>query len=285
LREILHFYCITKFHNYLIYNLIIKLLHTMSLSTLPRTILIISILLATISVKSVSAQESQDTLKILFVGNSYIHVKNLPEMVSLISEETSTKLLTEKSTIGGARLSEHWNGQRGLKTKNLIRDGGFDIVVLQNQSMAAIETPDSLMKYAGLFCDYIRKNGAKPYLYVTWAREKVPQFQEEINKVYLAAADAYNATPVMAGDAWALAQAYRPQIQLFATDGSHPADLGAYLTASLFVKELSGDLPDKMPMLCTVDSDTDKPVFLMYVDFLDGVFIKKVAEEISGEKQ
>ena len=44
-------------------------------------------------------------LKVLFVGNSYTYGYNLPHIVSIMSEECSTKLITQKSVIGGARLS------------------------------------------------------------------------------------------------------------------------------------------------------------------------------------
>ncbi len=250
----------------------------------PRTILLISILLATVSVKSVSAQESQDTLKVLFVGNSYIYVENMPHIVSLISEGSNVKLITRKSVVGGARLSEHWNNKRGLKTMDRIKNGDYDVVVLQDFSMSAIDTPDSLMKYTGLFCDYIRENGGEPYLYVTWAREKVPQFQDQINKVYLDAAEKYDAVPVMVGDAWALAKAYRPTINLFSSDGSHQGDLGAYLTATVFVQTISGSLPEKMPLNCKTLDYEGESVRLMYVDLLDGMFIKKIAEEITGKE-
>ena len=65
-------------------------------------------------------------LKVLFVGNSYTYGYNLAHIVSIISEGTSTRLITRKSTIGGASLQEHWRGGRELETKEIIADGEFD---------------------------------------------------------------------------------------------------------------------------------------------------------------
>ena len=62
----------------------------------------------------------QKELKVLFVGNSYTYGYNLAHIVSIISQETSTLLLTRKSTIGGASLKEHWEGGRELETKKII---------------------------------------------------------------------------------------------------------------------------------------------------------------------
>jgi len=91
------------------------------------TIIFIISLLALISTKNeCAAQAESDTLKILFVGNSYTVSGNLPQIVSIISDSIETKLVTRKSTIGGAKLHEHWHGDRGLKTKELIQKGDFE---------------------------------------------------------------------------------------------------------------------------------------------------------------
>ena len=87
-----------------------------------------------LSLAGVNAQQKE--LKVLFVGNSYTYGYNLAHIVSIISQETSTLLITRKSVIGGASLSEHWNGGRGLETKQIIAEGEFDVVVLQDFSMS-----------------------------------------------------------------------------------------------------------------------------------------------------
>lgn len=132
-----------------------------------KTRFVITFLMISFISISIFAQENKDTLRVLFVGNSYTHVNNLPQITSIVSESINTKLITRESTLGGARLREHWFGLRGLKTKEKIKNGSFDIVVLQGYSMSTIDFPDSLKKYSKLFCDYIRENGAEPYFYLT----------------------------------------------------------------------------------------------------------------------
>jgi hypothetical protein len=227
-----------------------------------------------------SSQEAKDTLKILFVGNSYTYFENLPQLISIISDSLKTKLVTKKSVIGGAYLSEHWRGKRGLQTKEMIKNGGFDIVVLQGQSMEAIYDQDSINFYLRLFCDYIRDNGAKPYLYLTWAREKVPQYQETINNVYLNAATKNDAIIVPVGKAWALARQMRPDFKLYYIDGSHPSELGAFLTACVFVSTILNELPDNLPSSYYTKDIEKEYIELMRLDTLDVIFCKKIAEEI-----
>lgn len=228
-------------------------------------------------------QAQQSEMKVLFVGNSYTYGNNLPHIVSILSDSTETKLITRKSVIGGAYLREHWNGDRELKTREVIARGNFDIVVLQNNSMAAMLSPDSTIKYVKLFAEYNKQHGAETYLFNTWAREKVPQFQTEIDHMYLRAAKESGAIRVPVGPAWELAQEIRPTIDLFTSDGSHPNELGTILTACIFVKSITGELPPIPPRNFMVEDAAGETLRLMGADPLDYEFCKRIANEMMGE--
>lgn len=227
------------------------------------------------------AQYSQDTIRVLFSGNSYTHFSNMPHLVSLISDSTRTKLVTTKSVAGGVRLSEHWRGEKNLKTMDLIKTGKFDVVVLQEQSMGTIEQADSFAIYAQKLCNFIEKNGAKPCFYETWAREKVPQYQKIITREYATAAEDNDALLATVGEAWALAQQLRPGIELYAADGSHPSDLGAFLTACVFVATLTGEIPYALPNRFSITDTHGEKVWLMSIHPLDVTFCLKVVEELT----
>jgi len=226
----------------------------------------------------VDAQQKE--MKVLFVGNSYTYGYNLPHIVSIISAETSTLLITRKSVIGGASLKEHWEGGRELQTKGIIAEGGFDVVVLQDFSMAAMNNPDTSMKYIHLFANFIRFHGAKPYLFNTWAREKVPQFQAEIDAMYEVAAREYGAIRVPVGPAWELAMDLRPSVDLFTSDGSHPNELGCMLSASVFVRTICGELPDMVPSLYRIEDAYGETVRLMNHNPEEAEFCRRIANEI-----
>lgn len=226
------------------------------------------------------SQSPQDTIRILFVGNSYIHGNNLPQIVSIISDYSDTKLITQKSTRNGAKLSQHWKGERGLKTKELIQQGNFDIVVLQEQSMGTIIQPDSVLYYSKLLCEFIKDNGATPYLFQTWARKKVPQFQETITEIYSKSALENGAKIIPAGEAWKLAIQLRPSVELYAPDGSHPSDLGTFLTACVFVSTITGNLPDDIKSAFRSYDIYGESIQLMKIDGLDIIFCRKIVEEL-----
>lgn len=225
----------------------------------------------------------QKELRVLFVGNSYTYGYNLAHIVSIISQETSTMLVTRKSTIGGASLREHWKGGRELETKRMIAEGNFDAVILQDFSMSAIHTPDSLLKFVKLFAEYNSTFGAKTYLFNTWAREKVPQYQDEIDSLYAQAARENNAIRIPVGAAWALAQDLRPMVDLYTSDGSHPNELGTLLSASVFVRCLSGELPEIMPTLYRIEDAHGETVRLMNHNPEDAEFCLRIAEGLCSD--
>ncbi|AXT59467.1 hypothetical protein D1816_03565 [Aquimarina sp. AD10] len=230
---------------------------------------------------SVLAQSKKKTLKVLFVGNSYTYVENIPQITSIISDSLQTKLITKKSVIGGAKLRDHWLGNRGLKTKEIIKKNKFDIVVLQEWSLGTIYESDSIRKYAKLFCDLIKDKGAKPYLYQTWAREKVPQHQETIAKVYEEVATANEATIVPVGRAWELAKQLRPTIKLYDADGTHPSRLGAFLSAYTFATTITGEMPGSLSRIYSTNDSQGESVYLMYLDNLDITFFTEVVKKIT----
>lgn len=226
------------------------------------------------------SQVEKDSLRVLFIGNSYTFYSNMPHLTSLISNGTAVKLITSQSAAGSASLKDHWTGKKGLKTKKRIKEGNYDIVVIQEHSMGTISNKDEFLNYSKKFCDLIKTSGAKPYFYVTWARQKVPQYQETITKIYKEAAKANNCELVLVGEAWKLARTIRPDIELFRPDGSHPSDLGAFLTACVFVKALSSGLPAQLPNWYFMSDSRGEQITLLNEDALDITFCVKIASEI-----
>lgn len=248
----------------------------------PKKLLFLTILLFTNSLTAVS-QTKADTLRILFVGNSYTYYYNMPQLVSVLSDSTHTKLITRKSTVGGVTLKNHWLGERGLKTKEIIAAGGFDVVVIQGHSMGTIDHPEDFKKYSKELCDFVKANGAKPYFYMTWAREKIPQYQDEITAMYEQVARENGAGIIPVGKAWELARKLRPDLQLFVPDGSHPSDIGSFLIASVFTKAFTGELPKSLPSRFTTTDIDGESIWLMAPDALDMIFCMKVAESVIGK--
>ncbi len=229
---------------------------------------------------TVFAAEKKDTVRVLFVGNSYVYYNNLSQMIGLITDSMSTKIICKKSTVGGANLGEHWKGLRGLKSKELIATNKFDIVVVQDNSMWPIQYKDSLYLYGQLFCNYIQQVGAKPYLYSTWAREKTPETQPLISEVYQTLASKAGATVVPVGDSWALARKTNSTMNLFHSDGSHPSNLGTFLIALSFIKKITGRLPEKFATVYNYIDKDGETFRIMQLTNEEIQFCVKIVNEV-----
>lgn len=225
------------------------------------------------------AQPEKDSLRVLFVGNSYTSISNMPHLVSLISDSTKVKLITSKSTAGGATLSNHWNGEKELKTKDIICIGLYDKVVIQGHSLETIENKKDFLKYSKLLCDLVKESGATPFLYVTWSRQKYQHIQDYITSTYIEAAKENDCGLVMVGEAWKLARAIRPDIGLYMPDGSHQNDLGAFLNACMFVGKLTGEIPSNLRTDYRIKDANGEEVLLFWENALDVELCRKVAME------
>jgi hypothetical protein len=242
--------------------------------------LAITVLLISIFHFNSFAQTSKDTLKVLFVGNSYTYFHNLAQMVSLISDSAQTKIITRKSTIGGANLSEHWLGERGLKTKEIIKNGKFDIVVLQNHSLETINQPERFIKYMNLFCDYIKENNSKPFLYNTWAREKKPEMQLTIDKLYKQIAVNNNATIVPVGRSWEIVKEIDSTLKLYESDGSHPSEIGTFIIACTFVHTLLNEFPESLKTVYRTKDINNESITVMRCSEEDVQLAKELITKI-----
>ena len=86
------------------------------------------LLLAVISIKNIAAQ---DTLSVLFIGNSYTSANNLPQLVQNLSTSAGKTLNIDSNMPGGFPLSSHLND---ATTFSKISQGNWDYVILQEQS-------------------------------------------------------------------------------------------------------------------------------------------------------
>lgn len=205
-------------------------------------------------------QESTDAgpsaLHLLFIGNSYTYVNDLPSMLASIAATAGKPPLitTAEVTQGGATLGVHWsNGE----AQTQINSHQFTHVVLQGQSWEPIAGYTEFMSFGEQFENLIVDAGAKPTLFVTWARApgdptyakastidymfSPGQMQDELTSAY---DDLAKQTPgtllSCAGEAFRRSHELFPSIVLHQDDFSHPTVAGTYLAACTFYVALTG---------------------------------------------
>jgi hypothetical protein len=184
--------------------------------------------------------------RILFIGNSYTSRNDLPSLVRALAAGAGVAWPVETALVafGGASLAAHWN--RGM-AQALLEERRWDAVVLQDQSTRALRAPASLHEYGKRFAGMAQAVGAKPFLYLPWARENDPGSLAAITSAHEALARDTGAVLVPVGRAWQRVRAIAAAPRLYDADGSHPSPAGSYLSACVFCATLFGVVPCTAP--------------------------------------
>ncbi|MGV9012708.1 MAG: PKD domain-containing protein [Flavobacteriales bacterium] len=188
------------------------------------------------------------TSHVLFIGNSYTGVNDLPEMTRQLALSLGDTLVVSSSSPGGVTFQGHTTNPT---TQNLIDQGGWDHVVLQEQSQLPSfpqgQVASDCYPYATILVDDIRTHSpcAEAVFYMTWGRENgdadncafwppvctYEGMQAQLRISYLQMAQDNNAACAPAGMVWKRVREEFPAIGLYASDGSHPSVAGSYLVA------------------------------------------------------
>lgn len=198
-----------------------------------------------------------DGYKVLFIGNSYTDVNNLPQLIASMAEAGGDTLVFSANLPGGSTFSNHLNPNTSV-TPSLIQQGGWDYVVLQGQSQEP-SFPDGQFysetyPYAQQLCEMIRQYNpeAKIVFYMTWGRKNGDQYNcpyfpplctyEGMDSLlylrYMTMAEDFGAEVSPVGALWHYLRDHQPEIELYASDESHPSLAGSYAAACSFYSVL-----------------------------------------------
>lgn len=187
---------------------------------------------------------SQNLKRVLFIGNSYTAVNNLPQLVSSVNNP----IYFDSNTPGGYTLNLHSTDPTTLAK---IALGNWDYVVLQAQSQEPSFSPaqvaNDVLPYAHKLDSLIHVTSpcAETVFYMTWGRKNgdasncanyppictYAGMQARLRSSYLLMGQQNNASVAPVGAAWREAISHNPGFDLYQADESHPSIYGSYLAA------------------------------------------------------
>ncbi|HET6742787.1 MAG TPA: hypothetical protein VFH76_27795 [Kribbella sp.] len=179
-------------------------------------------------------------MRILFVGNSFTSNNNLPKLLTGLAAARGIEIDHKVISAGGASLRQHLNAGKAL---DAIATGGYDVVVLQEQSTLPIKSPARFRDSARDFAKAITAAGARTAFYMTWARSNAPQTQQALTDAYAGAASEFGSTLIPVGMVWERFLATYDEPVLHESDNSHPTLAGSYLGACVFLIALLNEDP------------------------------------------
>lgn len=194
-----------------------------------------------------------DHNRVLFIGNSYTDVNNLPQLISNLASSNGDTLVFASHTPGGCTFQQHLSGALGL-----IRQGGWDYVVLQEQSQLPSFPYSQFMAqsypYAQALCDTFKAYNpdAVVVFYMTWGRKNGDQQNcpyypplctyEGMDSLlfarYMMMAEDNQAKVSPVGYVWHHIRDNYQDIELYQSDESHPSLAGSYAAACTFYATL-----------------------------------------------
>jgi hypothetical protein len=195
----------------------------------------------------------------LFIGNSFFYYNNglSGHLTQLLrSADPDYKLRSTSVTISGSGAD--WHDVESYFRPNAIGtysfdannnivfnklDRLFDLAIMMDCSQCPIhpQLKSVFSEYSRKHSDTVRKQGAVPVFFMSWAYADKPGMTAELAEAYTRAGNDNGALVIPAGLAFARSIERRPELNLYAPDKRHPSMAGTYLAvstvyASLFKK-------------------------------------------------
>jgi hypothetical protein len=200
------------------------------------------------------------TWRVLFVGNSYTYVNDLPNQLRQLALAAGDTLIVDSSAPGGYTFEAH---STDATTLQKIAAGGWDFVILQEQSQRPAFPPSQVEQEVYPFARaldsliHVSNPCAKTVFFMTWGRKYGDQsncpfypvictyegMQQRLRESYVQIADDNRALVAPVGMAWRACWYADSTLNLWSSDFSHPSLDGTYLAACVFYTTLFGQSP------------------------------------------
>ena len=200
--------------------------------------------------------QGETPASLLWVGNSFFYFNNSMHghLGGLLNAGGVRGIRQTSVTISGAGLDWHDVGSHFKPGTGMMRysftptndvtfntfERAYDMVLMMDCSQCPIhpKLQQAFYDTAKAHAEAVRRAGAEPVLFLSWAYQDKPEMTEQLAAEYIKAGRANNMRVVPAGPAFAASVAKRPDINLYAPDKRHPSLAGTYLGAAVVMASL-----------------------------------------------
>lgn len=193
---------------------------------------------------------------LLWIGNSFFYFNNSMHghLGGLLTAAGVRGIRQTSVTISGGGLDWHdvasyFRPGSGMARYSFTADNkvvfnqferAYDMVLMMDCSQCPIhpQLQQAFQDSARAAAETVRRAGAEPVLFLSWAYQDQPQMTEQLAAEYVKVGRANQVRVVPAGPAFAASIARRPDINLYAPDKRHPSLEGTYLGAAVVMASL-----------------------------------------------
>jgi hypothetical protein len=203
--------------------------------------------------------------RVLFVGNSYTTVNDLPHVFASLARSGGHGVEVGTAAGDGWTLADHAGSST---TAAKLASAKWEIVVLQEQSQipsVAQFRETQMYPAARRLVAAVRNQGARPLFYLTWGRRDgwpengMPNYatmQSAIDDGYLAIATDQRVAVAPVGLAWSTLLIRDSSTTLWQEDGSHPTEAATYLAACVFYATIFRESPKGLAYRSSLSAET-----------------------------
>lgn len=230
--------------------------------------------------------EKSEELNILFVGNSYTHMYEMPFIFDKIAKAKGKNVHVEMNTRSGASFNVHTTRPDLFET---IKSRKWDYIILQGYSRELTFEPAYLdtatMPYIQQIIDSIRTNNSctNILLQMTWGYKEGFNEREETDSYvkmadiiangYQYLSDSLSIPIVPVGRVHKEFREKYPEIELYDEDKAHPSKNGSYLSACTFYASIFKESPAGA-FTSTIGSDAASKIQKVAGDYVIANFSK-----------
>ena len=213
---------------------------------------------------------------VIFIGNSFFYYNNgINGLFNGLRRagDPAAKFRTTMVTISGSGADWHdvgsyfrpnAIGKYSFDANNNVVfnkiDRLFDVAILMDCSQCPVhpELKSVFTEYMGKHAETVRKHGAVPVFFMSWAYADRPEMTEGLAEAYTQAGNENGALVIPAGLAFARAVKQLPEVSLYAPDKRHPSLAGSYLSTATVYAALVKKSPVGLSYTAGLDAGTAK---------------------------
>ena len=241
---------------------------------------ILIILLLCIYGQSSFAQVKKDSLRVLFVGNSFTYFYNLPQVVNAMSAfSDKVHIETRTSLVGGSSIAQHLNQEKGTQTVEILNNQTFDYVVINHHSLATIDDADRFFEDSKKMVELVRSKNAIPVFMMTWAYDSNPLMIKTISAKYDDVGKRLGVDVVPCGNLFTEVRKWRPDLNMFDDDDKHPSKHGTYLNGLAFFKYFTNEKTTDIPERITSVDKNGQKLWLLFLSQENTAFLQQLVDE------
>ena len=236
-------------------------------------------------VADISENETENTVKYLFVGNSCTYINGNPIKFKGLCKAAGLDVSVDYCTFGSAYFYEYAdeNHPRGQALRKMLGAKKYDYIVLQDGTPCPFgKRTEALEKLLTL----VEENGARPLLYMRYGYEpdksKRLAANEDMCKTFMAMGDLYDIPVCPVANAFSDCIVKHPEINLYADDESHHSKAGSYLAACCHLYSFCKINPVGNTYTAGLDKNTAEKLQKIALNACGGLDEKQIKETVEA---